>query len=149
MQQLWIIKIISYTYNCCRSWSQHTVEHKRWNEALVLRSRVWFHQIAILTEETLDMHLESIGALEVVGKQNSPSHDDKLKIKHDHIEALVAFFNRCSYAFKLLQSCRPSSLLCHPHSPCNSGVWVCVSVYLLCNICYINLLANDTNERLR
>lgn len=46
--------------------------------------------------------MKSIGALEVVGKQNSPSHDDKLKIQHGDTEALVAFFNRCSYAFKLL-----------------------------------------------
>ncbi|KAI1239659.1 hypothetical protein IHE44_0011083 [Lamprotornis superbus] len=52
---------------------------------------VWFHQIAILTEETLDMHLKSVGVLEVVGEQNSPSHDDELKIKHSHREALVAF----------------------------------------------------------
>lgn len=37
------------------------------------------------------MHLKSIGALEVVGKQNGPSHDDKLKIQHGHTETLVAF----------------------------------------------------------
>lgn len=80
MEQSWRIQIISYTYNSCRSWSQNTVQYKRWNEALILCSRVRFHQIAILTEETLDMHLKSIGALEVVGEQNSPSHDDKLKI---------------------------------------------------------------------
>lgn len=91
MEQPWRIQIISYTYNSCRSRSQHTVEHQRWNEALILRSRVRFHQIAILTEEALDMHLKSIGALEVVGKQNSPSHDDKLKIQHGDTETLVAF----------------------------------------------------------
>lgn len=37
------------------------------------------------------MHLKSIGALEVVGEQNSPSHDDKLKIEHGHTEMLAAF----------------------------------------------------------
>lgn len=37
------------------------------------------------------MHLKSIGALEVVGEQNSPSHDDKLKIEHGHTETSVAF----------------------------------------------------------
>lgn len=96
MEQSWRIQIISRTYNSCRSWSQHTVEHKRWNEALVLCSRIWFHQIAVLTEETLDMHLKSIGALEVVGEQNSPSHDDKLKIQHGHTETLVAFLTDAS-----------------------------------------------------
>lgn len=57
----------------------------------MLCPRVRFHQIAILTEETLDMHLKSVSVLEVVGKQNSSSHDDELKIKHSHREALVAF----------------------------------------------------------
>lgn len=37
------------------------------------------------------MHLKCIGALKVVGEQNSSSHDDKLKIKHGHTETLVAF----------------------------------------------------------
>lgn len=38
------------------------------------------------------MHLKSVSVLEVVGEQNSPSHDDELKIKHSHREALVAFW---------------------------------------------------------
>lgn len=92
MNQSWGFQIIPDTHNRCRSWSQHTVQHKWWNEALVLCPRVRLHQIAILAEETLDMHLKSVGVLKVVGKQNSPSHDDELEIKHSHREALAAFW---------------------------------------------------------
>lgn len=35
------------------------------------------------------MHLKSVSAFEVVGKQHCPSHDDKLKIQHGHTETLA------------------------------------------------------------
>lgn len=154
MKRSWGFQIIPHTHDRCRSWSQHTVQHKRWNEALVLCPRVGFHQIAILTEETLDMHLKSVGVLEVVGEQNSPSHDDELKIKHSHREALVAFWTDAavpaSYSRPVdhppftVTLTTPATMVCE-------CAWVCVrvSVPVLCNICYINLLASDTNERLR
>lgn len=152
MKWSWGFQIIPHTHNHCRSWSQHTVQHKWRNEALILCPRVWFHQIAILTEETLDVHLKSVSVLEVVGEQNSPSHDDELKIKHSHREALVAFWKDAavpeSYTSPVdhppftVTLTTPAIMVCE-------RVCVCVPVPLLCNICYINLLAKDANERLR
>lgn len=84
------ILYIQSTYNCCWGCSQYTVEDKRGNEAFVLCSWIWFHQIAVLAEEALNMHLESVRALEVVGKQDRPSHNNKLKIQHGDNETLAS-----------------------------------------------------------
>lgn len=96
------------TYNGSWSGGQHTVEHQRGDETFFLCSRVRLHQLSILTEEPLDMHLKSVSAFEVVGKQHCPGHDDKLKIQHGHTEGLAG-----------LQS-SAGSLSTLPPSPSNS-----------------------------
>lgn len=83
------------TYNCCWSCSQHTVEDQRGDEAFILCSWIRFHQISILAKEALDVHLERVCALEVVGKQYGPGHNDELKIQHGCTETLAAVQQLC------------------------------------------------------
>lgn len=97
------------------------------------------------------MHLKSVSAFEVVGKQHCPSHDDKLKIQHGHTETLAGLRSSACPA-EHTPSITPAALLllvlasvCVPGSAC-SGLGECVLACLPCNICYINLPEN--NEQL-
>lgn len=97
------------------------------------------------------MHLKSVSAFEVVGKQHCPSHDDKLKIQHGHTETLAGLRSSARPA-EHTPSITPAALLllvlasvCVPGSAC-SGLGECVLACLPCNICYINLPEN--NEQL-
>lgn len=130
------------TYNCRWGCRQHTVEDKRGNEAFILGSGVRFHQLPVLAKEALDMHLESVCALKVVGEQNGPGHDDELEIQHGDRGVRRRLF-----------SSRASEPLCdtHPPSPpsppppsqqCNANMSERVSaecVSPVYNICYIKL----------
>lgn len=97
------------------------------------------------------MHLKSVSAFEVVGKQHCPSHDDKLKIQHGHTETLAGLWSSI-HPPKHTSSITPTALMrlqlasmCVPGSVC-SGLGECVLACLPHNICYLNLPAN--NEQL-
>lgn len=97
------------------------------------------------------MHLKSVSAFEVVGKQHCPSHDDKLKIQHGHTETLAGLRSSARPA-EHTPSITPAALLllvlasvCVPASA-RSGLGECVLACLPRNICYRNFPEN--NEQL-
>lgn len=98
------------------------------------------------------MHLKSVSAFEVVGKQHCPSHDDKLKIQHGHIETLAGLWSSACPS-EHTPSITPAALLelvlasVYVSGSACSRLGECVLTCLPCNICRINLPAN--NEQLQ
>ncbi|KAL0200455.1 hypothetical protein M9458_003642, partial [Cirrhinus mrigala] len=57
----------------------HRVQNGWWDRTGLLWSEIRLRIGIIMTEKSLDVHVESIGVLKVVCQHDSPCHDHQLK----------------------------------------------------------------------